>query len=144
MSTTKKRPIVAMVIAGVVILLGIAMQLSGVDVFTKNLPAPALGLEDHEHVRKALKAHGWAEPTSLQLRDDGFIVIDYEVPDTVAVSQRRAFAEERLLAIREELLVEGYKNFRLNLNGPPPGRGLVRRYGSARIVESGELEWVTP
>ena len=103
-----------------------------------------LGLAEHEHVRKALKAHGWTEPTSLELRDDNFIVIDYEVPDTVAVSQRRAFAEERLLAIREELLVDGYKNFRLNLNGPSPGTGLVRRYGSARIIEHGSVEWLTP
>ena len=109
-----------------------------------NSPVPQLRPEDHEHVRKALKAHGWTEPTSLELRDDNFIVIDYEVPDTVAVSQHRAFAEERLLAIREELIVEGYKNFRLNLNGPSPGTDLVRRYGAARIIEHGSLEWVTP
>jgi hypothetical protein len=42
------------------------------------------------------------------------------------------------------LLVDGFKNFRLNVNGPPPGTGLVRRYGFARVVEFGALEWVTP
>ena len=85
--------------------------------------------------------HGGLAYNIVQTQERG--QIDYEAPDTVAVSQRRAFAEERLLAIREELIVEGYKNFRLNLNGPSPGTGLVRHYGAARII-NGSLDWVTP
>jgi hypothetical protein len=53
------------------------------------------------------------------------------------------FAEARLLAIREALLPHGYKNYRVNINGPPPGTGLVRRYGAARLI-GGSLEWQTP
>ena len=130
-----------LIIIGTILLVAgaVASQLPGV-----SGAVPTFGLEEHEHVRKTLKAHGWTEPTSIELRDDGFVVIDYQVDDTVAASQRRAFAEERLLAIREELLVDGFKNFRLNVNGPPPGTGLVRRYGFARVVEFGALEWVTP
>lgn len=107
-----------------------------------NETGPSLRPEDHDHVRKALAAHGWSAPTALELRNN-VVVIDVEVEDTLPVAQRRAFAEARLLAIREELLVDGYTQFRLNVNGPSPGTGLVRRYGSARIV-AGELEWVTP
>jgi len=29
----------------------------------------------------------------------------------------------------------------VTLNGPPPGTGLIRRFGSARFIEGGQVEW---
>jgi hypothetical protein len=55
----------------------------------------------------------------------------------------RRFAEMRLLALREALLPHGYHDYRVNINGPPPGTGLIKRYGAARYA-GGSVEWVTP
>jgi hypothetical protein len=80
-------------------------------------------------------------PDSVELRL-GYVVADYSVPNLSGSA--RSFGEARLLAIREALLPFRFKDYRVNVNGPPPGTGLIRRYGSARYIDGGTVEWLTP
>lgn len=95
-------------------------------------------------VAKAHEPHAWFEPKHIEVSSNGFVVADYEVPDGFLIAKQR-FAEERLIAIREALLPFGFENYRVNVNGPSPGTGLVRRYGSARFIAAGgRVEWLAP
>lgn len=87
------------------------------------------------------KSHAWFPPKTIEVRN-GIVVIDYEVPDNLAIPKQK-FAEERLLAIREALLPDGFDAYRVNVNGPSPGTGLIQRYGSARFLGS-KVEWLKP
>lgn len=87
--------------------------------------------------------HAWTKPTRVEVRNDGFLVVDYELVAGAAISPQ-FLGEQRLLAIRDAMLRFGFKNFRVNVNGPRPGSGLVRRFGSARYIDPGPLEWITP
>lgn len=96
-------------------------------------------------VEAALKASGFDQPSTIELASSGFIVAEYVISDPSIAIRARSFGEARLLAIREALLPFGFKDYRVNVNGPPPGTGLVRRYGSARFIGiGGKLEWQTP
>lgn len=101
---------------------------------------------DHlDAVDKALGAKAIIRPDSIELQSTGFVVATWEISDaSAALLSERRFAEDRLLLIREALLPFGFKSYRVNVNGPPPGTGLVRRYGSARYIDGGRLEWLTP
>lgn len=101
----------------------------------------ALSAEQRAAVAAAHTAHAWFDPASIEARN-GVVVANYEVPDDLLIPKRK-FAEDRLLAIREALLNDGFSGFRVNVNGPPPGTGLVRRYGSATFF-GGRVEWKTP
>jgi hypothetical protein len=103
----------------------------------KTLTAEHLAAVDAVHT-----SHAWLRPASVELRS-GIIVVEYEVPSDLAIPHR-TFGETRLLAIREALLPFGFHDYRVNVNGPPPGTGLVRRYGSARFLVDGPVEWVKP
>ena len=108
---------------------------------------PSLTDEHRAAVSAMLKARQLSDPNQLEVASSGFVTADYEVPDlAVGVDPGgvRSYAAARLLAIREALLPFGFRNYRVNINGPPPGAGLVRRYGSARFIEGGSLEWITP
>jgi len=77
-------------------------------------------------------------PIDVELRS-GIVVIDYEIPTTVgAVAQ--TFGEARLVAIRAALLRFGYKNYRVNVRRA--GEGLATRYGAARFLDPGPVEWL--
>jgi hypothetical protein len=107
-----------------------------------------LAAEHHEAVRKQFDAQGLTQPTELTISEAGFVTADYIVTDVERrrlTMSLREFGELRLLAIREALLPYGFQDYRLNVNGPPPGTGLIRRYGSARFIGvGGKLEWLTP
>lgn len=99
------------------------------------------------HVDTELDAKGLTHPLSLEVHDTGFVVAEYELTDEARaglVVTIQTYGESRLLAIREALLPDGFKDYRVNVNGPSPGTGLVRRYGAARFVEGGSVEWVKP
>lgn len=54
----------------------------------------------------------------------------------------RAFASKALLTIREALpTATTIKSYRVTVNGPSPGRGMITRFGSARLIEGGAVEW---
>jgi hypothetical protein len=95
-------------------------------------------------VEATLKSRGFDPPQRIEVNNIGFVVADFEI-DGFAVLRARSIGEERLLAIREALIGDGFKDFRVNINGPSPGAGLIRRYGSARFVGiGGSLEWLPP
>jgi hypothetical protein len=103
-----------------------------------------LSAEARAAVDDAFAKKAYIRPQRLEVNDIGFVVADFEVSDDFLIP-KRTFAEDRLLAIREALLPYGYQDYRVNVNGPPPGSGLTRRYGSARYIASGgKVEWVTP
>lgn len=108
--------------------------------------APPLTAQLREDVYRGLSMKTLSQPQTLEVTAAGVVVADYEITDAqrLGVNVRR-FAEDRLFAIREVLLREGFRDFRVNVNGPPPGTGVIRRYGSARYFENaGKAEWDTP
>jgi len=94
-------------------------------------------------VEATLRSRGFDPPQNLEVNNNGFVVADFEVTG-LDVIRAKSYGEDRLLAIREALVVDGFKDFRVNVNGPSPGAGLVRRYGSARFISGGSLEWLPP
>jgi hypothetical protein len=107
-------------------------------------PAPLTEAQQKD-VTATLVSRGLTPPDEIEVQSTGFVVANYEIADgSIAQRNPRAFGEARLLAIREALLNDGYKNFRVNVNGPPPGTGLIRRYGSSRFIDGGTVEWITP
>lgn len=105
--------------------------------------APVLTVAHRDAIEALHQQHAWTRPTALEVSDVGNIVtVTYELPAD-AGGTARGVAEARLLAIRELLLPSGFTSFRVNINGPSPGTGLVRRFGSARFLGD-KLEWLTP
>jgi zinc-ribbon domain len=104
--------------------------------------------EQHRRaVEDALKAKGLDQPSTLSLESNGFVVADYVLSDPMVSLRAQQIGEARLLAIREALLPFGFTDYRVNVNGPPPGTGLIRRYGSARFIGAGgggTVEWLPP
>jgi hypothetical protein len=95
--------------------------------------------EHRAAVERQLKARGLDQPITLRLETNGFIVADYNIRDADAY-RARSMGEERLLAIREALLPFGFEDYRVNINGPSPGTGLIRRYGASRFL-AGKMDW---
>lgn len=105
-------------------------------------PTVALTAEHLAAIDATHAAHAWLRPKSVELRS-GIIVVDYEVGPDMLIPHK-TFGETRLLGIREALLPFGFNNYRVNINGTSPGTGLIRRYGSARFLAGGPVEWLTP
>lgn len=110
-------------------------------------PAPTFEEEHRTAVMDALRADQRQPPESIELDTTGFVVAEWTLTDDqvkgLSVTTRQ-FGETRILLIREALLPFGFKNFRVNVNGTPPGTGLVRRYGSSRFIDGGTVEWLVP
>ena len=105
--------------------------------------APPLTASHIAAVERMHIGKGWDQPASVEISNAGFIVVEYEVPRPVPGGPR-AYGETRLLAVREILLPFGFQDYRVNVNAPRPGTGLVERYGSARFINGGSVEWLTP
>lgn len=97
----------------------------------------ALTKEHRDAIHTILKARGLPDPSSLEVTDSGFLVATYEVNSG---ADARNLAERAVLAIKDAMLrfkiVDAY---RVTVNGPSPGTGVIRRYGSARFTD--RLEW---
>jgi hypothetical protein len=103
-------------------------------------PPPQLTTEHRNAISSALRAKGYPLPVSLEVTDGGFLVATFEIDEPVDSLQR--FAEDRLLVIRNTMLpFHVVNNYRVTLNGPSPGQGLIRRYGVARFIEGGSVTW---
>jgi hypothetical protein len=105
---------------------------------------PPLTSENESAVRAELERRHLTAPKRLFV-DHGFVIAEYELTkaEIVAAQPLRTFGQDRLIAIREALLPSGYKDYRVNVNGEPPGTGLTQRFGSARFIDPGEVEWIT-
>lgn len=105
-----------------------------------------LTVGQHAAVINAFRADGRVPPESIVVEGSGFVVAEFLLTDEhrkELTGTIREYAERRLIMIREALLPFGYEHYRVNVNGPPPGTGLIKRYGSARLIGNGSVEWLT-
>lgn len=102
---------------------------------------PKLTSDHHEQIDKALVAKGYPEP-ALEIADSGFLVATFELSGPRTPQELRAYAEGAVIIIRNTMrpyhLTDKY---RVVLNGPSPGEGLIRRYGVARFMEGDQVRW---
>jgi hypothetical protein len=77
-------------------------------------------------------------PSRVEL-SGGILVVDYEIPSNAGFAAQ-AFGQTRLLALRRKLLQFGFKNYRVNVLRA--GEGLAARYGAARYLDPGPVEWL--
>lgn len=133
----KARPMRALlVIVAGVLLLAWLVNSSGLN----DGGVASLTPQQQEAIATLHRDKAWQAPRDIELRN-GIVVVNYQLPDgAIAVRQQ---AEQRLLAIREVLLPDGFDAYRVNMWAPSPGTGLVRRYGAARFLGGGSLEWLT-
>lgn len=107
---------------------------------SKPAPRPQLTAAHSDAIQKALKAKGYPAP-SLEITDGGFLVATFELQRAPQPSPR-VFAEDALLTIRNTMLpFRVVDKYRVTLNGPSPGPGLIRRFGNARFIEEGKVTW---
>lgn len=105
-------------------------------------PRPQLTSEHRTAIIKALKAKGYPEP-DLEMSDTGFLVATF----TLSAPPRQSlkgYAEDALMTIRNTMYPHDVKknyNYRVTLNGPSPGPGMIRRYGVARYIEGDQVTW---
>lgn len=140
----KKRGCGTLIVAGIVGVILLAI----IGSFLDDSPSrPTTLTEAHRTaVEKAFIDNG-LKPTTLELANTGFVTATFELTNEQVAGLRGAtsmFGEQKLLLIREALLPFGFTDYRVNVNGPPPGTGMVRRYGSARLIGGGKVEWLTP
>jgi hypothetical protein len=125
----------------VLVAIGALVVLVLVSRWTDTTP-DALTAAHYAAIEEVHTKRAWIRPKEIELRS-GIVVVDYEVPPSLLIP-KKTFGETRLLAIREALLPFGFNSYRINVNGPPPGTGLVQRYGSARFLQYGQVEWLEP
>lgn len=90
-------------------------------------------------ILNALTVKRYASP-SLEITNGGVLVATFELSKPPL--SLRSYAEDALITMREAALAcNSARNYRVTLNGPSPGTGLIRRYGSARFFEGGPMEW---
>jgi hypothetical protein len=108
-------------------------------------PPPPLPLSQAQKAAIAadLQRINFPAPSSLEVNESGYVVATFNGIDPSRVTDGgQSFAEVALLRIREQLLPSGkYQRYRVTINGDPPGTGMISRYGSARFVEGGALNW---
>lgn len=104
---------------------------------------PPLSQAQKASIAADLQKINFPAPSSLEVNDSGFVVATFDGIDPSRVTDGgQGFAEMALLRIREQLLSAGaYKQFRVTINGTAPGTGMISRYGSARLVEGGKVDW---
>jgi hypothetical protein len=104
---------------------------------------PPLSQTQKESITSDLQRINFPAPSSLEVNDSGFVVATFDGIEPSRVTDGgKDFAETAILRIREQLLPSGnYKNYRVTINGPSPGTGMISRYGSARLLEDGKVDW---
>jgi hypothetical protein len=100
-----------------------------------------LTFDEHKAIYDALRTKHYSSPSNLEINDSGWLVATYEL-QSIPTGGFEAFATNALVTIREAMLpFKTVEMYRVTLNGPSPGTGLIRRYGSARFIEGGRVEW---
>jgi hypothetical protein len=102
--------------------------------------ARTLTYEERKTIQAALDSKNYPYADELEINDAGWLVATFQLNDRPASLQQ--FAEGTLITIREAALpLNIATSYRVTLNGPSPGTGLIRRYGSARFVEGDRVTW---
>ena len=102
-------------------------------------PKPAV--DYNKIARDALAKANLPAPNAIELTDNGWLTVTFQLEPVPSEQRAKAFAEKALLAIRNSLYDKGMSKFRVTLNGTPPRPGLISRLGSARFIEGGAVEW---
>lgn len=106
------------------------------------LLAQKLSAQNESEIQTALKGKGFPAPKSLEITESGWLVVTFELPNPRSASYLESFATDSLLTIRNTMYPHSIvSKYRVTLDGPPPGPDLILRYGSARFIEGGKVEW---
>jgi hypothetical protein len=104
----------------------------------------SLKQEDRELIATALRDAQLPQPQSLDINDIGYLVATFEPAQPPSRTAAESFATTALFAIRNAMVRRNVvSQYRVTLNGPSLGRGLILRYGSALFSEGGSLDWQT-
>jgi hypothetical protein len=138
--TTRQKQIALGVYIGFVI---IALQIVSPTVhLTPQSLLAELKQEDREVIAAALSDAQLPQPQSLNISDTGYLVATFEPTLTPTRAAAESFATIAVFAIRNSMIRRNVvSSYRVTLNGPSLGRGLVLRYGSAFYSEGGSLDW---
>lgn len=108
-------------------------------------PAPkaAFSSQHHDTARAVVAGLPGVKSAEVSMGDTGYVAAVVEV-DPAIVTSPETFARDAVLAMRNAVYVMPGASpdwaYRVSVNGPSPGPGLVNRYGSARLSGSG-LQW---
>jgi hypothetical protein len=101
-----------------------------------------LTTEHRNAINSALRANGYPSPQSLEISEGGWLVATFELRGAARGGSFEAFGTGAVVTIREAMLpFKTVSNYRVTVNGPSPGTGLIRRYGSARFIEGDRVQW---
>jgi hypothetical protein len=104
----------------------------------------------NEAINTALDKAQLIPPEKIEIADSGKrLVVTFQIPEShdwalrvARVHSLREYGTKAVITVRNaELPFNLVKHFRVTLNGPSPGPGLIHRYGSARFSEGGAVEW---
>lgn len=103
---------------------------------------PGLSTQHESEIQAALLEKGFPAPKSLEVNESGWLVATFVLSDPRSAAYLENFATDTILTIRNTIYRYSIvSKYRVTLDGPPPGPGLVLRYGSARFIEGGRVEW---
>lgn len=101
-----------------------------------------LSTQQESEIQAALQEKGFPAPKSLKVNESGWLVATFVLSDPKSAAYLENFATEAILTIRNTIYsYHVVSKYRVTLDGPPPGPGLVLRYGIARFIEGGKIEW---
>lgn len=100
-------------------------------------------------VTAALAEAGLPAAQSIEITDGSRLVATFEIDDAAlakmvaaGITSPKEFASKAVITVRNaELPFDLVDDYRVTMNGPPPGPGLVMRYGSARFSEGSSVSW---
>jgi acyl-CoA synthetase (AMP-forming)/AMP-acid ligase II len=86
---------------------------------------------------------------SIEITEGNWLVATFQIDDpaltqmsSAGITSPREFATKAVILVRNAALpFKVVTNYRVTMNGPPPGPGLIMRYGSARFSEGGSVTW---
>jgi hypothetical protein len=142
MMRTNKEHIVWAIWFGLLIVSLFILKKPTVQSTSESSPITSLKYEDRELIATALRDARLPEPQSLDINNVGYLVATFEPAQPPSRAAAETFATTALFAIRNVMGRRNVvSNYRVTLNGPALGRGLVLRYGSALFSEGGSLDW---
>lgn len=110
-----------------------------------NLPKhekPVLTREHRGAIRDALAAKHLPDPDEIVLTDGEVLAVTFTLDAPPLTKSLRQLGEECVVTVRNAMYpYKTVENYRVTLNGPSPGPGMIRRYGSARLFAGGPVEW---
>jgi len=123
-------------------LLLLVLAIVYVNLPTSRKTEPRQLTEEHRRaITTALQEKGLPAPESIEI-SGGYLVVTIELKGNMSEGVPRRTGEGAVITIRNAMLGSGLvDSYRVTVNGPSPGPGLIRRYGSARFLEDYKVTW---